>query len=118
MNEDITLIFYSDAIEHSSVSKIEVEFKVKGDKDRKTKFKLDSAADLSIGDPSFPQLHPDGTYRLTIRMGDIGRIGGWDGGVTSAPNDPIQSGEWTQYKFKVEDAKDRHDIIRDDLFAA
>ena len=118
VNEDITLIFYSDAIEHSSVDKIEVEFKVKGDKDRKTKWKLDSAADLSISDPSFPQLHPDGTYRLTIRMGDIGRIGGWDGGVTSAPNDPIRSGEWTTYKFKVEDAGARHDIQRSDLFSA
>jgi len=118
LNEEVTLIFYSDAIEHNSVKKIEVEFKVKGNSGRKTKFKLDSAADLSMSNPSFPRLHPDGTYRLTIRMGDIGRIGGWDGSVTSPPDDPIRSGEWTQYKFKVEDAKEKHDIQRSDLFAS
>ena len=116
--EDVTLIFFSDAIDHSSVDKIEVEFKVEGDSGRKAKFKLDSAADLSMTDSSFPRKYPDGTYRLTIRMGDIGRIGGWDGGVTSAPNDPIRSGEWTTYKFKVEDAGARHDIQRSDLFSA
>jgi len=118
VNEDITLIFFSDAIDHDTVDKIEVEFKVMEDNDRKTKFKLDSAADLANPDPSFPRRHPDGTYRLTIRMGDIGRLGGWDGGVTSPPNEPIVPGEYTKYKFKVEDRNDRHDIQRTDLFAA
>ena len=110
------MYFFSDAIDHSSVDKIEVEFKVEGDSGRKTKFKLDSAADLSMTDPSFPRKYPDGTYRLTIRMGDIGRIGGWDGGFTSPPNDSIQPDEFTTYKFKVEDRNDRHDIQRSDLF--
>ena len=118
LNEEITLIFYNDALDHNTVDKIEVEFRVQGDKKRKTKFKLDSSQELSMNDPSFPSLYPDGTYRLNIRMGDIGGIGGWDNKVLSPPNKPIQPGEWTQYKFKVRDASDQYDIQRSDLFAS
>ena len=88
------------------------------DKKRKTKFKLEGSQELGMSDPSFPRLHPDGTYRLTIRMGDIGGIGGWDGKVLNPPNKAMRPGEWTQYKFKVRDASDQYDIDRSDLFAS
>ena len=113
LNEDITLIFYSEFINHNDVEKIEVEFKVCGEKDRKTKWKLDSAEELEDSNPSFPRAFPDGTFRLTLRMGDIGLIGGWNGKVTSPPNQPIRPGESTSYKFKV-----NRDDIQGDLVAA
>ena len=115
-NEEITMIYYNDNFDHNSVEKIEVEFKVRGDKDRKTKFKLDSTADLSRQDSFLPKAFSDGTIRITILMEDIGKIGGWDGGVTSPPNDPVVPGDWVQYKLKVDDG-DRYEIQGTDLIA-
>lgn len=112
-NEDITIIYYNSAIDHSSVDKIECEFKVEGSNERKTKYKLDSADDLSINDPSFPRYHAsDNTYRITIRMDDIGRIGGWDNGFTNNPDNPIGVDECTTFKLKIEDAGGRYDFVQ------
>ena len=118
-NEDIEIIYYNAAIDIPSVNKIECEFKVLGDKDRKTKYKLDSADDLSMNDPSFPRCQSsDNTCRIKIPMGDIGRIGGWDGGYTANPNDPIVQGEWTSYKLKIQDGNGRYEFaVGTDLYA-
>ena len=109
INEEITLVYYNANIEnhHDIVDKVEVEFKAGTDK-RKTKYKLDGLSavqkgrtDLSLG---LPRNFPDNTYRLSIKMGDIGMLGGWDDDFT--PNNPggaITPGEFTTYKFKVED---------------
>lgn len=115
INEDITIIYYNPAIDHSTVKKIETMFEVLGDGGRKTKFKLDSLSDLSIEEPSFPRYYaPDNTYRLTMRMGEIGQIGGWDGKWLDNPDEPIHPGEWTTFKLKIQDSNERYEIFVDD----
>jgi len=117
INEEITLVYYNGNIDHESVDKIEIEFRA-GTDERKTKYKLQGdwaiekgQTDLSLG---LPRKFEDGTYRLTILMGDIGSLGGWDsknGDFTA--NDPdgaIIPGETATYKFKVEDRNDRYQI--------
>lgn len=119
-SEEITLILYDANIVHSEVEKIECEFKVVSDSGRKTKYKLDSAAELNLAlsSPALPSYHEaSGTYRLKILMSDIGRIGGWDGGVTPPPNNPIVEDEWTTYKFKLQDANNRYEAKGNNLFA-
>ena len=125
INEEITLIFYNANIDHDSVDKIEVEFRA-GAKERKTKYKLDGTdavelgqTDLSLG---LPRKFEDGTYRLTILMGDIGLLGGWDDKFTDNNEDgSITPGETSTFKFKVEDRRDRYQLENansDDLLSA
>ena len=117
INEEITLVYYNGNINHESVDKIEVELRAGAD-ERKTKYKLQGdwaiergQTDLSLG---LPRKFEDGTYRLTIMMGDIGFLGGWDsknGDFTANDSDgAITPGETATYKFKVEDGNERYQI--------
>lgn len=87
------MVFYSqDITVQSSFKKIEVEFKVMGDKDRKTKWRIQS--DFFNGTNQRPHAFttPDGLLRRFRLVVNVNLIEG----------SPVQPGEWISWKWKVE----------------
>ena len=101
------MVFFHDGITRANVNmleKLEVEFKVMGDKDRKTKWKIESNFFQNTDQSSPHAFYDDGDilrFRLIIDVKVIGGIGG-----TERPdNDPVQGGEFIEWKWKLDFGK-------------
>ena len=98
------MVFFHDGITSlNGLKKLEVEFKVMGNKDRKTKWRIESSFE-DPGSNSQPLPHAfydDGSilrFRLIIDVDLIGDIGGTE----SPDNDPVQGGEFIEWKWKLD----------------
>ena len=84
------MLFSQEGATANNLEKLEVEFKVMGDKDRKTKWRIES--DFFNASPGRPHAFYDGSvlrFRLDIDVNLIGDIGGTENG----DNDPLTASE-------------------------
>ena len=104
LDDSATMIFFhKDITNANNLAKLEVEFKVEGDKDRKTKWRIQSNFfdETDSNGQGRPHAFYDGSvlrFRLDIDVGLIGDIGGTDG----PDNKPVKRGEMIEWKWKVE----------------
>ena len=94
INDQLTMLFYSQdiTVENSldDLKKIEVEYKVMGDKDRKTKWRVKS---------DFFDVANQGPYATTLLDGVLRFRQTVDLDLLEGD---VQSGEWFEWKWKVE----------------
>lgn len=94
INDQLTMLFYSQdiTVENSldDIKKIEVEYKVMGDKDRKTKWRVESDFFDVANQSPYATTAPDGVLRFRQTI-DLDLLEG-----------NVQSGEWLEWKWKVE----------------
>ena len=88
------MLFYSQdiTVENSldDIKKIEVEYKVMGDKDRKTKWRVESDFFDVANQRPYATTLPDGVLRFRQTI-DLDLLEG-----------NVQPGEWLEWKWKVE----------------
>lgn len=115
------MILHSDDVDEARIRKIEIEFKVEGKTDRKTKFKLeldktpgfDENSDFYHSDNTLPYaIVENGVvyYKLEVDVNKIGDIGG---NANGDDNWPVEVGESIFWKFKVEDLGGKKGEYRD-----
>lgn len=103
LTDQLTMIFFhEDVVDANELSSLEVDLKVNGKSDRRTKWKIESNFfDTSDSDDlPLPHAYFDGTILLFRLVIDVDLIGGI-GGTEDADNDPVKSGEYIEWKWKV-----------------
>ena len=106
--DTVTMVFFHQGFTSADIddlNKIEVEFKVEGNKDRKTKWRIEPSDDFFQATDSNGQSRPHAFYdETTLRFRlviDIALIGGI-GGTENPDNNPVTSGEFIEWKWKLD----------------